>query len=473
MIRFGFALLVLGAGFVLQAQQVSVIETDQDLHSPMATMPSLAFRKTHEPSSLTITVNDAQRYQTIDGFGASLTDSSAWLLYTKLAPPDRQKSMHDLFDPRDGIGLSIVRQPIGASDLALNDYSYDDMPAGQADAELQHFSVDHDKAYVLPSLREAISINKQLKVIASPWSPPGWMKTSGSMIGGSLKDSAYAPYAQYFVKFIRAYETAGVPIYGITMQNEPLFTPDNYPGMNFPAEAQAKFLRDNLGPALAAAGLHPKVMVYDHNWDRPDYPMTIYSDPKAAKYAAGTAWHCYAGDVSAQSAVHEKFSEKDTWETECSGGTWQKGNLLADAAELIIGSSRNWAKSVILWNMALDQNHGPNTGGCDTCRGVVTVDTSKNPAQVTKTVDYYALGQASKFVQPGAVRVGSETFESQGLHDVAFQNVDGSIALLVFNRASAPQTFTVKHHDSWFTYTLPAGSLVTFTWKLANAIPKH
>lgn len=466
MTRLALVVVVFCVTFQVHAQQVMVVQTDSDLRAPMETKASVVFSRKNAPSSLTIKVSSTQKYQTIDGFGASLTDSSAWLLYAKLAPDQRDEIVHALFDPKRGIGLSFLRQPMGASDLALNDYSYDDVPAGESDPDLKHFSAEHDNAYILPLLREAIAINPEIKVIASPWSPPGWMKTTDAMIGGPLKESAYEPLAQYFVKFIQAYEAAGVPIYGITMQNEPLYVPDNYPGMNFPAVAEQKFLRDNLGPALAEAGLHPKVMVYDHNWDKPEYPNAILSDPAAAKYAAGVAWHCYGGDVSAQSAVHDKFPSKDVWETECSGGTWQKGDLLAEGARLLIGATRNWAKSVVLWNMALDQNNGPHTGGCDTCRGVVTVDTSKT-ARVTKNVDFYVLGHASKFVRPGAVRIDSNSYGTTSIEDVAFQNTDGSIALVVLNNAASPQTFTVSDARASFTYTLPAGSLATFTWNSA------
>jgi glucosylceramidase len=472
MYRFVLTFVFLGAIGASQAQQVSIVQTDSDLHAPMEVKSSVKFSSGPPSSSLTITVSAAQKYQSIDGFGASLTDSSAWLLYTKLAPEQWTAVMRQLFDPKTGIGLSVLRQPMGASDLALNDYSYDDLSAGQSDPELKHFSIQHDATYILPSVREAIAINPQIKVIGTPWSAPGWMKTSDAMVGGSLKDSAYASYAQYFVKFIQSYEAAGVPIYGITMQNEPLFTPKDYPGMDFPAEAQRKFLRDHLGPALAAANLHPKVMVYDHNWDHSEYPTTILNDPAAAKYTAGIAWHCYGGDVAAQSTVHDRFPDKETWETECSGGTWQKGNLLAVTARLIIESTRNWAKSVVLWNMALDQKNGPNTGGCDTCRGVVTLDTSKSPAIATKTVDYFALGQASKFVRPGAVRIASNSFGDTSLQDVAFQNTDGSIALMVLNNEATPRTFAVANLGESFTYTLPAGSLATFTWNPAVATPE-
>lgn len=461
--RFTLVLFFLGAALTSHAQQVTVVQTTPDLKTPMESRPSLNFQISQATTSPTITVDTTRKYQTMDGFGASLTDSSAWLLYSKLTPEKRDETMRALFDSNSGIGVSFLRQPMGASDLARNDYSYDDLPPGQSDPELKHFSIDHDKDYILPSIRDAIKLNPQIKVMATPWSPPGWMKTSDALIGGAVKPSAYPALANYFVKFIRAYEAEGVPIYGITMQNEPLYVPNNYTGMSFPADAQRDFLRDHLGPALEKANLHPKVMVYDHNWDRPDYAITVLNDPAAAQYAAGTAWHCYAGEVHAQSDVHNKFPNKDTWETECSGGTWQKGNLLAVTAQLIIRSTRNWAKSVVLWNMALDQNNGPNTGGCDECRGLVTVDTSKTPAGVTRTVDYYAIGQASKFVHPGAVRIDTNSFEK--LEDVAFQNRDGSIALLVLNNADGALPFVVKSHGSAFTYTLPAGSVVTFTWK--------
>lgn len=461
--RIACLLFLFGASLASLAQQVTVVQTTPDLKMPMEAKAPITFHRAQTTTSPTITVDAGRKFQTIDGFGASLTDSSAWLLYTKLTPEQRKDTMQALFDPKSGIGVSFLRQPMGASDLARNDYSYDDMPPGQSDPELKNFSIEHDKAYILPSLRDALKLNPQIKVMATPWSPPGWMKTSDALIGGAVKASAYPALADYFVKFIRAYEAEGVPIYALTMQNEPLYVPNNYTGMSFPADAQRDFLRDHLGPALEKANLRPKVMVYDHNWDHADYPVTVLSDAGAAKYAAGVAWHCYAGDVHAQLDVHNKFANKDVWETECSGGTWQKGNLLAITAQLMIRSTRNWAKSVVLWNIALDQKNGPNTGGCDECRGFVTVDTSKTPAEITRTVDYYAIGQASKFVRPGAVRIDTNSFEK--LEDVAFQNTDGSIALIVLNNADRPLPFVVKSAGNAFPYTLPAGAVVTFTWK--------
>ncbi|MCU1309096.1 MAG: Glucosylceramidase [Candidatus Angelobacter sp.] len=450
----------------LAAQDVQVVQTTPDLRQALQTQKPVRFGTTGR-SPLVIQVDDATQYQEIDGFGASLTDSSGWLLYTKLNAAQRQGVIRDLFDPIFGIGLSFIRQPMGASDLALHHYSYDDLPAGQKDPELNHFSIQHDEAYILPLLRAARAINPQLKVMATPWSPPGWMKTTRSLVGGSVLPEFYPALANYFVRFVQAYESAGVPIYAVTMQNEPLFVPKDYPGSEMPAGAQTTFLRDHLGPAFREAGVNAKVLVYDHNWDHAEYPAKVLGDPVAAKFAAGTAFHCYGGDVAAQGEIHDRFPEKDLWETECSGGTWQSGNALVTEAQLIVGAARNWARSVVLWNMALDQNHGPNAGGCDTCRGVVTVNTA-SPVSVTRTLDYYVLGHVSKYVRPGARRIGSTSFDAK-LENVAFQNPDGSIALFAVNPGADPANLAVSYHGQSFAYTLPAGSVATFAWSTAPA----
>jgi glucosylceramidase len=460
---FFSAALLLGAGS-LGAQSVSVFRTLPDLSEGLTAQSSLHFTQSSNHSTLQIGVDDSKKYQSIDGFGASLTDSSAWLLETKLSAAQRKTAMHELFDPRTGIGLSFLRQPLGASDLALNHYSFDEMPAGEKDPGLKHFSIEHDKAYILPSVREALAVNPAISVMVTPWSPPGWMKTKGTMIGGQVLESEYKELANYLVKSVQAYQAAGVPVRYLSIQNEPLYETKDYPGTLMPAEQQLAIIRDQLGPAMEQAKLKTKILIYDHNWDRPDYPTTILSDPAAAKYVAGTAFHCYGGEVSAQSTVHDRFPEKGFWETECSGGTWQTGNLLAVTAQLLIESTRNWAKSVVLWNMVLDQKNGPNAGGCATCRGLLTVDHSVSPAKVIRTLDYYAMGQASKFVSPGAQRIDSTDFGRQSLESVAFQNQDGSIALLVLNNAAQDSKFDVSWRGESFSYSLPAGAFVTFSW---------
>jgi glucosylceramidase len=338
--------------------RIDLVESSEDLRESLQEKPALHFGSDRAPA-LTIHVDDSVRYQQIDGFGASLTDSSAWLFSHKLSDAQRKDALELLFSSTKGISLSVLRQPMGASDFALEDYTYDDMPPGQTDPELKHFSIDRDRAYIIPLLRQALALNPNLKIMASPWSPPGWMKTSGSMIQGALLPSAYGPLAQYFVKYVQSYEAAGVPIYGVTMGNEPLNIPHDYPGMGMTASEQIVFLRDHLGPAFRSAGVKSKIMVFDHNWDLIDFPIDVLNDPKAGEFAAGTAIHCYGGAVTAQSELHERFPQKDIWLTECSGGEWQKGKLLEQQARLVIGATRNWAKSVILWNLALNQNHQP------------------------------------------------------------------------------------------------------------------
>ncbi len=443
--------------------RIGVVESSEDLNESLVEKPPLQFGSSRIPA-ITIEVNDAVKYQQIDGFGASITDSSAWLLSQKLTAAQRNTLLKQLFDAKQGIGLAILRQPMGSSDFSLADFSYDDMPPGESDPELKHFTIDRDRQYILPVLREALAVNPQLKIIASPWSPPGWMKTSGSMIGGTLLPSAFAPLARYFVRFVQSYEAAGVPIFAVTPQNEPRNIPADYPGMGMTAEEQAIFVREYLGPAFRDAHLRTKIMLFEHNWDMLDFPTAILSDPHAAEFPVGTATHCYGGSPEAQTKLHDQFPGKGIWLTECSGGEWQKGNLLVAQASLIIEATRNWAKSVVLWNLALDQNHGPHLGGCTDCRGVVTIDHSTSPVTVTPTVDFTALAHASKFVAPGAFRIDSISSEQSSLEHVAFRNSDDSIVLLVLNPAATPISFNIAWQGQYATYTLQPSTVVTFRW---------
>ena len=414
---------------------------------------------------LTIFVNDAKRFQTIDGFGASITDSSAWLLRNKLSESQFQKTMEKLFDREKGIGLTLLRQPMGSSDFALEDYTYDDMPSGESDPELQHFSIEKDQRYIIPVLRAALKINPRIKILATPWSPPAWMKSNDSLVQGTLRPENYDAMAGYFVKFVKAYEQAGVPIFGVTIQNEPLNSDADYPSLLMSSSEQAGFLGSALGPAFRAAGLHTKIFIFDHNWDLTRYPIEILADAKAPAYVSGIAIHCYGGNAAAQSELHERFPDLPIWMTECSGGSWQKGNLLDEQVRLIIDSTRNWSRSVILWNLALDQNHDPHLGGCKNCRGVITVKVDDAAAEAIPTVDFTALAHVSKFVRPGARRIDSNTFGPSSLEDVAFRNPDGSLVLLVLNSDSKRVTFNLGWNNKFAVYTIPANAAATLTWQ--------
>jgi glucosylceramidase len=448
--------------------------------------------------ALTITVDPSRAYQRMDGFGASITDSSAAVLY-RLDRPARDATMTSLFSPAKGDGLSFLRQPIGASDFVAGDfYTYDDVPAGRTDYRLERFSIAHDRRQILPLLRQALRLNPALKVIGTPWSPPAWMKTSGSLIGGRLIDDPriYDAYARYLVRFVRAYRRAGVPLYALTVQNEPQNRhPRGYPGTDMPVAQEAKLI-EALGPALRRAHLRTKILGYDHNWSEhpddvnstppgqdpePEYPSDLLRTG-AARWIAGTAFHCYAGDPSRQTDLHDAFPDKGVWFTECSGSHGPSDppaqafsdTLKWHTRNLVMGVTRDWGKSVVNWNLALDPSGGPHNAGCDTCSGVVTV----GPGQtVTRNAEYYTLGHLARFVRPGARRIASTSFGTTGwngqIMDVAFRNPDGSTALLVHNENDDPRTFAVTQGASSFEYTLPGGALATFTWRAGDPRFQH
>jgi glucosylceramidase len=455
--------------FVPSGPTVQVVETTGDRALLLQPQPSVTFGTGGSPSGPVITINDGTKYQQIDGFGASLTDSAAWIVSNKLTATQQSDLWQSLFSPTAGIGISFLRQPMGATDFSVGgNYSYDDVPAGQTDPSLTKFSIAHDTAYITQLLKQAIAVNPAIRVVAVPWSPPAWMKTSGTMNGGNMNTAYFPSLAQYFVKFVQAYQQQGIPIYGVLPQNEPLNSNSGYPTEYLPATDEAKFIGANLGPALSAAGFGTvQIIGYDHNWDQPSYPETLFADSSASSYLAGSAFHCYAGDVSAQSAVHDAYPAKGLWFTECSGtvGSNFAGDLIWNTENLLIGATRNWALSVSLWNLALDQKSGPQNGGCTNCRGVVTIDYSVSPPGITKNVEYYVLGHLAKFVVPGAYRIDSNSLAHGSIEDVAFQNPDGSIVVVVLNSGSSNAGFTVNWKNQNFTYSLPAGAVATFQWK--------
>jgi len=447
---------------------IQVVMTTGDRSRLLQTQPSTHFVSGTPGTTSVISVQPQSTYQQMDGFGASLTDSSAWVIWNNLDSAQQATLMQNLFDPAAGIGLSFLRQPMGASDFsASGNYSYDDMPSGEADPDLVNFSVAHDDAYIVPLLQQAIARNSSLKVVALPWSPPAWMKSPESMNGGDINATYFPSLAQYFVRYVQAYGQRGIPIYAVSAQNEPLYSTSGYPTASLPEDDEADFIANHLGPALANAGLGSlKILGYEHNWDNPGYAESLLASA-AGSYLAGSSFHCYGGDVGAQAQVKTDYPNKDIWFTECTGtvGSNFSGDLVWNADHLLIGATRNWARSISLWNLALDQNSGPTNGGCLSCRGVVTIDDNTNPATITYNVEYYVLGHLSKFVKPGAVRIQSNTFEPV-LDDVAFQNPDGSIALFVLNSANSSTTFSILTSGGWYLdYSLPAKSVATFTWK--------
>lgn len=415
-----------------------------------------------------IRIDPRRQHQRIAGFGAALTEGSAWLIRHGLKDAARDALMRELFTREgDGLGFEFTRLTIGASDFSRRHYSLDDMPPGQTDPELRHFSLDPEREDVLPAVKQALALNPKLQVMASPWSAPGWMKTNDSLVQGQLKPEFYGAFANYLVRYVEGMRAEGVPIFALTLQNEPHFEPGDYPGMRLPPRARAEVVGQHLGPLLKSRGLKTQILEWDHNWDEPWSPLSMLSDATARRYISGVAWHCYAGDVSAQSEVARHFPQLDVWLTECSGGDWKPHwaeTLPWITRNLIIGSTRHGARGVLMWNLALDPAHGPHNGGCTDCRGVVTIDPQSG--RVTRNMEYYAFGHASRFVRQGARRVDSEGGDGKqtGLDHVAFTNPDGSTVLIVCNSAAEARRFTVQAPGRRFTYELPASGVATFVW---------
>ncbi|MFD8676020.1 ricin-type beta-trefoil lectin domain protein [Streptomyces seoulensis] len=413
-----------------------------------------------------ITVDENTRYQTFTGGGASFTDTAAWLMNSSgaLSQATRDATMRKLFSPTDGIGLSFLRNPMGASDLARSGYTYDDVPAGQTDPSLAKFSLAHDLADVLPLTKQARQLNPDLTVMASPWTAPAWMKDSGSLNGGWLKAEDYGAYASYFVKYLQGYRDQGVPVSYVTAQNEPTCC-SGYPSMSWNASGLAYFTKSELLPKLQQAGLSTKVLAHDWNWDTYDsYAAQTVDDAAVRSHPnfGGIAWHGYGGDVTKQTAVHNQYPALDAFATEHSGGTWIADQQREDLSD-IINYTRNWAKSVTKWSLAVDQNMGPHNGGCGTCTGLVTVHNGDGRSgSVDYTVEYYDMGHLTKFVRPGAQRIASTA--SSAVPNVAWRNPDGSKALIAYNGAGSAKQVTINWGAQHATYTLPARTSATFTW---------
>lgn len=406
-----------------------------------------------------ITVDTATTYQTIDGFGYTLTGGSAYVINTMNAT-DKATLLQELFgNTSSSISVSYLRISIGASDLNDSAFSYDDMPAGQIDTNLVNFSLGPDTINLVPLLEQIIAINPGIKIIATPWSAPTWMKDNNSFIGGSLQTQFYNAYAKYFVKYLQQMKANGITIDAVTPQNEPL-NPGNNPSLLMSAADEANFIKNSLGPAFQAVNSTTKIIDYDHNCDHPDYPIAVLSDAAANTFVSGSAFHLYAGSISALSQVHDAFPSKAVYFTEqytSSTGTFG-GDLKWHLKNVIIGSMRNWSKTALEWNLANDPTYHPHTpGGCDQCKGALTIG-----GTVTRNVAYYIIAHASKFIPPGSVRIASNVTST--LNTVAFKTPPGKKVLIVENDGTTDAAFNIKFNNKWTTTTLPAGAAGTYIW---------
>lgn len=420
----------------------------------------LRFQKA-ESLPLNILIDSKQTFQAMDGFGFTLTGGSAQHLLG-MSQEKRTQLLKELFSLKgNGIGMDYLRISIGASDLNQTVFSYDDLPDGQTDSELKKFDLGADRKDVIPILKEILAINPKIKILGSPWSPPVWMKDNNDTRGGSLKPEFYDAYARYFVRYIQQMASEGIRIDAITVQNEPLH-PGNNPSLLMPAKEQATFVGKYLGPSFKTARIDTKIIIYDHNADKPEYPISILDDPEARKYIDGSAFHLYGGKIDALSQVHQAHPDKNLYFTEqWMGGP---GNFAKDFVDhikkLTIGASRNWSKTVLEWNLSSDPEYKPFTdrGGCSKCLGGITIDKD----QVTRNAAYYVVGHASKFVRAGSVRIASNYVNE--LPNVAFRTPQGKTVLIVLNDTDKSQTFSIQSEKKTAQTSLKPGAVATYVW---------
>ena len=438
---------------------------------------SVIFSTTANMSPSTITLDPAQRFQTMDGFGAAITGSTAYNLL-KMAPADRTKFLKETFSATEGMGYSYVRISIGCSDFSLSEYSCCDTKG------IENFALtSEEKNYVIPILIEILAINPDIKILGSPWTCPRWMKVNNltdlqpfnSWTSGQLNPAYYSDYGTYFVKWIQAFTNAGIPIYSVTPQNEPL-NRGNSASLYMGWQEQRDFVKNSLTPKLKAAGLKTKVYLFDHNYDYDNvqgedgYPVKIYDSGVDDAVVAGAAYHNYGGDKSELLNVHNKYPNKELIFTETSIGTWNDGRnlsvrLMDDMQEIALGTVNNWCKAVIVWNLMLDTNRGPNrNGGCQTCYGAVDIDPA-NYKTITRNSHYYIIGHLASVVRPGAVRIGTKGYSATGVTSSAFENPDGSYAVVLLNNTNENKKITLDDGKNHFSYDVPAYSVVSYLWK--------
>jgi glucosylceramidase len=420
-----------------------------------------AFKAGAANTNPTIEVNEAESFQPIDGFGFTLTGGSAQLLM-QMTPSRRTEVLKELFTTsNENIGISYLRISVGASDLNAFVFTYDDLTAGQTDLPLAKFDLGPDKKDVVPVLKEILKINPKIKILGSPWTAPVWMKTNGDTRGGSLKPEYGDVYARYLVKYIQAMKAQDIRIDAITVQNEPLHAGNN-PSMYMPAAEQGEFVKQHLGPNFKKAGLDTKIIVYDHNADKPEYPISILNDPEAAKYIDGSAFHLYGGKIDALSEVHKAHPDKNLYFTEQWMGAPAKfRDFRQHIKDLTIGATRNWSRTVLEWNLAGDPQNNPHTdrGGCDRCLGGITIDKDN----ITRNPAYYVAAHSAKFVRPGSVRIA--TNYSDALPNVAFKTPDGKKVLIVINSSETAQNFNIKYKGKLLSTSLESGAVSTYVWK--------
>lgn len=428
-------------------------------------------------SPTTIALEPDTRYQTMDGFGAAVTGSTCYNLM-QMTQENREKFLKETFSHTEGMGHSYIRISIGCSDFSLSEYTCCDTPG------IENFGLTSEETdYVIPVLKEILAINPDIKIMGSPWTPPRWMKVNNlqdlqpfnSWTSGQLNPAYYADYATYFVKWIQTFEQQGIKIYSVTPQNEPL-NRGNSASLFMGWEEQLEFVKNHLVPQFKEASLTTKIYLFDHNYnydnmpDQYDYPVKIYDAGIDEEVVAGAAYHNYGGNKDELLDIHSKYPDRELVFTETSIGTWNDGRnleerLIDDMREVALGTVNRWCRGVIVWNLMLDSERGPNReGGCQTCYGAVDIDKS-NYSSIIRNSHYYIISHLSSVVKPGAVRIGTSGFSDSGFHYSAFENTDGTYAFVLLNSTSTAKMITLDDGTNHFSYEVPAKSVISYRWK--------
>jgi glucosylceramidase len=446
-------------GQTIPSVNIQVWTTNAD-QTALLQQKTIEFAKNKDEKVPVITIDANKKFQTVDGFGYTLTSGSTTLI-SKLGKAEKAALLQELFGNKtNSIGISYLRIAIGASDLSASVFSYDDLPNGETDMPLAKFNLSQDTIDFIPILKEILAINPNIKILATPWSPPTWMKTNNNSMGGSLKPECYDVYARYFVKYIQEMKAKGIPIDAITLQNEPHHGGNN-PSMVLNAPEAANFVKNNLGPAFKTANIKTKIIVWDHNCDEPIYPITVLNDAGAKQFINGSAFHLYNGDISALSQVYAAHPDKDLYFTE--QWTGSKGEFAGDLKwhlkNVVIGSMRNRSRTALEWNLANDAAFEPHTpGGCTECKGALTIQNNT----ITRNVAYYIIAQISKFVPAGSVRIESNIVGD--LQNVAFKTPAGKTVLVVLNEGKNAKTFNINADNKWITATIAGDAAATYVW---------
>ena len=450
--------------------------TTTDNRSKDLTESFINFSTTDNMSPSTIRLKASEEFQTIDGFGAAITGSTAYNLL-KMQPADRAAFLKQTFSHTEGYGMSYIRICIGCSDFSLSEYTCCDKEG------IENFALtDEETKYVIPVLKEILTYNPELKIMASPWTAPKWMKVNNltdlkpydSWTGGQLNPKYYQDYATYFALWIKAFNKEGIDIYAMTPQNEPL-NRGNSASMFMGWQEQRDFVKTALGPKFKAEGIDTKIYVFDHNYnydnmaDQQGYPTKIYADEEASKYIAGAAYHNYGGNLNELNAIHKANPDKELVFSESTAGDWNNGanlqaRLIDDMEQITLGTVNRWCRGAIIWNLMLDSKRGPNRpGGCTT--GFGAVDINDDFKTIRRNSFYYIMAQMSAGVKPAAKRIGTEGFTKNGLTFSAFRNPDNSYALVLSNKNSEDVRATVDDGSHHFPVTVPAKGIVTLSWK--------